>query len=171
MLRRLMNPAMAIPNADPIPVVEKIFKTIAMAKVSTGAVEARELGYLQRADQIVMDRERLLGEAKREVLFLEQRGYVSPRREKIYAGGRDMLSALRSSLYQLREGKFISHHDHMIGEKLSWILSGGEISGPDWVDEEYILDLERAAFVELIQTDKTMERVLHTLRTGKTLRN
>ena len=171
MLRRVMNPVMAIPNADPIPVVEKIFKTIAMAKVSMGAVEARELGYLQPADQIVMDRERLLSEAKREVLYLVQRGYVSPRREKIYAGGRDMLAALRSSLYQLREGQFISHHDHLIGEKLSWILSGGEISGPDWVDEEYILDLERAAFVELIQTDKTVERVLHTLRTGKPLRN
>ena len=171
MLRRVMNPAMAIPNADPIPVVEKIFKTIAMAKVSMGAVEARELGYLHPADQIVMDRQRLLGYAQREVLYLVERGYVPPRREKIYAGGRDMLSALRSSLYQLREGKFISHHDQIIGEKLSWILSGGEISAPDWVDEEYILDLERSAFVELIQTGKTMERVLHTLKTGKPLRN
>ena len=98
-------------------------------------------------------------------------GYVPPRREKIYAGGRDMLAALRSALYQMREGEYISDHDRLIGEKLGWILTGGDISGPEWVDEQYILDLERAAFVELIQTGKTMERVLHTLKTGKPLRN
>jgi len=171
MLRRVMNPVMAIRNADPVPVIEKIFKTIAMAKVSMGAVEAREMGYLQPADRIVMDRQRLLNEAKNEVLYLVQSGYVPPRREKIYAGGRDMLAALRSSLFQLGESRFISSHDQMIGEKLSWILSGGDISTPEWVEEQYILDLERAAFVELIQTAKTMERVLHTLMTGKPLRN
>ena len=171
MLRRVMNPVMAIRNADPVPVIEKIFKTIAMAKVSMGAVEAREMGYLQPADRIVMDRQRLLNEAKNEVLYLVQSGYVPPRKEKIYAGGRDMLAALRSSLFQLGEGRFISSHDQMIGEKLSWILSGGDISTPEWVEEQYILDLERAAFVELIQTAKTMERVLHTLMTGKPLRN
>ena len=82
-----------------------------------------------------------------------------------------MLAALRSSLFQLGESRFISSHDQMIGEKLSWILSGGDISTPEWVEEQYILDLERAAFVELIQTAKTMERVLHTLMTGKPLRN
>ncbi|HJL69727.1 MAG TPA: enoyl-CoA hydratase/isomerase family protein, partial [Anaerolineales bacterium] len=171
MLRRVMNPAMAIPNTDPIPVMQRIFETIGMAKVSVGAIEAREMGYLQPADRVVMDRERLLGEAKREVLHMAHSGHVPPRPEKIYAGGRDMLAALRSALYQMREGEYISGHDRLIGEKLGWILTGGDISAPEWVDEQYILDLERAAFVELIQTGKTMERVLHTLKTGKPLRN
>jgi 3-hydroxyacyl-CoA dehydrogenase len=171
MLRRVMNPAMTVPNADPFPVIQKIFETIDMAKVSVGAVEAREMGYLQPADRIVMDRERLLGEAKREVLHLALSGYVPPRREKIYAGGRDMLASLRLALFQMGEGEHISDHDRLIGEKLGWILAGGDISAPAWVDEQYILDLEREAFVELIQTRKTMERVLHTLKTGKPLRN
>ena len=171
MLRRVMNPAMAIPNTDPIPVMQRIFETIGMAKVSVGAIEAREMGYLQPADRVVMDRERLLGEAKREVLHMAHSGHVPPRPEKIYAGGRDMLAALRSALYQMREGEYVSDHDRLIGEKLGWILTGGDISAPEWVDEQYILDLERAAFVELIQTGKTMERVLHTLKTGKPLRN
>lgn len=171
MLRRVMNPAMTVPNADPFPVIQKIFETIGMAKVSVSAVEAREMGYLQPADRIVMDRERLLDEAKREVLHLALSDYVPPRREKIYAGGRDMLAALRSALFQMREGEHISDHDQLIGEKLGWILAGGDISAPEWVDEQYILDLEREAFVELIQTGKTMERVLHTLKTGQPLRN
>jgi 3-hydroxyacyl-CoA dehydrogenase len=168
MLRRVMNPVMAFSGADPIPVIMKIFNTIGTAKVSVSAVEARDIGYLRPADRIVMDRDILLGEAKREVMYLAQSGYAPPRPEKIYAGGRDMLAALRSSLYQMREGHYI---DYVIGEKLSWIISGGDISSPEWVDEQYILDLERVAFLELIQTDKSMERIMHTVKTGKLLRN
>ncbi|MFQ5409814.1 MAG: 3-hydroxyacyl-CoA dehydrogenase/enoyl-CoA hydratase family protein, partial [Anaerolineales bacterium] len=122
-------------------------------------------------DRIVMDRDQLLGEAKREALHLADAGYRAPVREKIYAGGRDLLSAVRLSLFQLRDGQYITDHDRLIGEKLGWVLCGGDLSGPTWVDEQYILDLERAALVELIQEPKTTERIMHTLQTGKPLRN
>ena len=171
LLRRVVNPVMRIQNGDPLPPLQQVFQTIGFAKVSMGAKEARELGFLLPSDRIVMDRDRLLGEAKREALHMAHSGYHAPVREKIYAAGRDMLAAVRLSLFQLRDGNYITDHDRLIGEKLGWVLSGGDLSGPTWVDEQYILDLERAALVELIQEPKTTDRIIHMLQTGKPLRN
>lgn len=171
LLRRVVNPVMAIMDGDPLPPIKSVFETVGMAKVSMGAVEARHLGFILPADRIVMNLDELLGEAKREVLHLSGSGYVPPRREKIYAAGRDTLAALRAALFQMHEGKYISDHDRLIGDKLAWILTGGDLSNPTWVDEQYILDLEREAFVDLIQMPKTIERIVYTLKTGKPLRN
>ncbi len=171
MLRRVLNPMMRLPNADALPALEQLLQIIGGARVSTSAREARELGFLQPADRIVMDRAALLAEAKREVLHLAQCGYSAPVPELIYAAGRDALAALQMGLYQMEQGGYISTHDALVGAQLARVLCGGDLAVPSWVPEQHILDLERAAFVELMQTAKTMERIIHTLGTGKPLRN
>jgi 3-hydroxyacyl-CoA dehydrogenase len=171
LLRRVMNPVMRIENADPLPVMQQIFMQIGMAKVSANAKEARAMGFLTGSDRFVMNRDHLLGEAKREARHMADSNLRPPSPEKIYAGGRDLLAAIHMQLFQMVEGKFISEHDHLIAKKLAWVLCGGDLSGPAWVDEQYILDLERQAFVYLIQQPKTQERILHMLTTGKPLRN
>ena len=170
-LRRIMNPAMRTPNANYLPYLQRAFEQIGFAKVATSAAEAREMGILGPCDRIVMNRDYLLTEAKREVLNMVANGYAPPIPEKIFAAGRDALSALRVSVYMLREGQFISDQDKLIGEKLGSVLTGGELSQPAWVPEQYILDLEREAFLSLCGTEKTQERLWHTLQTGKPLRN
>ena len=98
-------------------------------------------------------------------------GYHPPMAEKIYAAGRDAHAAMKVSVHMLREGDYISEHDQLVAQKIGGVLTGGEISRPAWVDEQYILDLEREAFLSLIGTKKTQERLWHTLQTGKILRN
>lgn len=129
------------------------------------------MGFLTGADRIVMNRDHLLGEAKREARHMADSHFRPPTPEKIYAGGRDLLAALHMMLLQMSEGRFISDHDLLIARKLAWVLCGGDLSGPTWVDEQYLLDLEREAFVFLIQQPKTQARLLHMLATGKPLRN
>ena len=148
-----------------------MLETIGTAKVSIGAKQARELGFLDATDRIVMDRDQLLGEAKREVLHMTESGYVAPRRELVYAAGRDVYNAARVSIWQLEQGGYISAHDRFITEKLAFILTGGDVSAPAWLDEQHFLDLERSTFVELIQHPMSMARVMHMLSTGKPLRN
>ncbi len=169
-LRRVLNPAMRTKNADNFPFLQRIFETVGMAKVGSSAEEARELGFLGPADRVVMNRDHLLAEAKREVLHLAPT-YRPPIPEKIYAAGRDALAALRVGVYMMREGHYISDHDRLVGEKLAHVLTGGEISRPAWVDEWYILDLEREAFLSLCGEEKTQQRMWHLLQTGKPLRN
>jgi 3-hydroxyacyl-CoA dehydrogenase len=98
-------------------------------------------------------------------------GYRPPMREKIYAAGRDALSALRVQLFMLHDGGYASEHDVKVGEEIGWVLCGGDLSEPAWVDEQYILDLERAAFIKLMQEPKTVERIMALLTTGKFIRN
>jgi 3-hydroxyacyl-CoA dehydrogenase len=171
LLRRIVNPVMRVPNADPLPPLTKVFELIGMAKVSTSAEEARELGFLAPADRIITNRDYLLAEAKREALHLYHSGYRPPVPEKIYAAGRDVLAAMRTQLFLLKDAGYATAHDALIGEKIAWILCGGDLSEPTWVDQQYILDLEREAFVALIQEPKSIERILHMLSTGKPLRN
>jgi 3-hydroxyacyl-CoA dehydrogenase len=171
LLRRVMNRVMRIENADPLPVMQQIFMQIGMAKVSANAKEARAMGFLTGSDRFVMNGDHLLGEAKREARHMSDSNFRPPAPEKIYVGGRDLLAAIHMQLLQMVEGKFISEHDHLIAKKLAWVLCGGDLSGPTWVDEQYILDLERQAFVYLIQQPKTQERILHVLTRGKPLRN
>lgn len=98
-------------------------------------------------------------------------GYVPPRPEKIYAAGRDVLSALRIGIYMFGEGGYITEYDNVVAGKLAYVLTGGNISRPQWVSEQYILDLEREAFLSLCGEKRTQERMWHMLQTGKPLRN
>ncbi len=171
MLRRIINPPMRTQNADALPFLQRIFEQVGAARVSTSAEEARGLGILGAADRVVMNRDHLLAEARREALHLAEAGYRPPLPEKIYAAGRDGLAALRVGIYMYREAGQISPHDAIIGDKLAGVLTGGELSRPAWVDEQYILDLEREAFLSLCGEEKTQQRMWHLLQTGKPLRN
>jgi 3-hydroxyacyl-CoA dehydrogenase len=171
LLRRVVNPTMRIPNGDPLPPLAKVFEQIGLAKFSTSAAEAREMGFLAPCDRIIANRDHLIAEAKREALHMVASGYRPLMPEKIYAAGRDLLAALRAQIFMLRDGGYASEYDAYIANKLGYILCGGDLSEPTWVDEQYILDLERAAALELIQNPKTIERIFHMLSTGKPLRN
>jgi len=144
---------------------------IGMAKVATSAEEARQMGFLGACDRIVMSRDQLIAEAKRTVLELVAQNYRPPMRAKIYAAGERMLAALRIAIYSMLQGKYISEHDAKIGEKVAFVLCGGNLTAPAWVDEQYILDLEREAFISLCGEEKTRERISHFVNTGKPLRN
>ena len=118
-----------------------------------------------------MNRNHLLAEAKREVLHLAQSAYQRPTREKIYAAGRDALAALRVAIYMFWKARQITDYDRVVAEKLAYVMCGGDLSTPDWVDEQYILDLEREAFLALCGEEKTRASMKHMLDTGKALRN
>lgn len=171
MIRRVINPVMRIENADPISVMQKVFEQIAMAKVATGAWEAFEMGFFQPGDRIVMKKEYLLGEAKNTALAMVTEGYSPPQRERVYAAGRDVLAALRAAVWGLQEAGWATEHDAVIANKLAWVMCGGGITEPEWVPEEYILDLERQAFLELCHEQKTLDRLQHMIETNKPLRN
>ena len=170
-LRRIVNPPMRTKDVAVLPFMQKIFELIGMAQVATSAVEAREYGFLTNSDRIVMNRSHLLAEAKKEVLHMLDIGYVPPAPEKIYAAGRDTLAALRAGLHMFKEGGFITEYEAHIGEKMIYVMTGGELSQPAWVSEQYILDLEREAFVSLCGEEKTQERMWHMLQNNKVLRN
>jgi 3-hydroxyacyl-CoA dehydrogenase len=119
-----------------------------------------------------MKGEHVLAEAKREVLALAAAGYAPPPRTKsIYALGQRGIAALSIMVQTMRWGDFISDYDMFIAKKIAYVLSGGDLSAPQWVDEQYILDLEREAFLSLLGQEKTIERIKHLLLTGKPLRN
>ena len=143
-----------------------------MAKVSTSAAEARSFGFLTSADQIVMNRDHQIAEAKGLVLELGAAGYTAPVRGKTcYASGRDALAALRAGLYVMQQGGYLSEYDLHVTGKVAYILCGGDLSSGQWVDEQYFLDLEREAFASLCGEPKTLARIKHMLETGKALRN
>ena len=174
LVRRVVSPPMrATGNADPVPFLQQALQTIATAKVSTSAAEARTFGYLTDADLVVMNREHQLAEAKRLVLELSDAGYAPPVRgaKNCYAAGRDALAALRAGLYIMQQGGYVSEYDLHVAGKVAWVLCGGNVSSAQWVDEQYFLDLEREAFVSLCGEPKTQERITHMLSTGKPLRN
>jgi 3-hydroxyacyl-CoA dehydrogenase len=171
LLRRVVNPTMRIPNADVLAPLAKVFETIGLVKISMSAAEAREIGFLGPCDRIVANRDHLLAEAKGEALHMIASGYRPPMPEKVYAAGRDLLSALRTQVFLLKDAGYASEYDAYIANKLSFVLCGGDLSEPTWVDEQYILDLEREAALDLIQQPKTAERIFHMLSTGKPLRN
>ena len=172
LLRRIVSPAMQTPYADPLPFMQRVFELIGMAKVATSAEEARQMGFLGAADRVVMNRDQQIAEAKRTVLIMAAEGYRPPIRGKtIYAAGERMLAALRIAIYSMVQGKYISEYDAKVGEKVAYVLCGGKITAPTWVDEQYILDLEREAFISLCGEEKTRERIWNFLSTGKMLRN
>ena len=171
MVRRVVNPAMRTPDADAMPFLQQLFLQIGTAKVATSPVEAREFGMLSPYDRIVMNDDYLLMEAKREARHMADSGYAPPYKELIYAAGRDVLSTLNVGVWMFEQGKYISEYDGVVGQHVAQVLTGGNISQPQWVDEQYFLDLEREKFLSLCGNQKTQERIWHFLDTGKPLRN
>jgi 3-hydroxyacyl-CoA dehydrogenase len=171
LVRRVLNPVMqSHPNADPIPHLQKVFEQIATAKVSGSAKEAREMGILAPTDRIVMNRAHLLGEAKREALHMAD-DYVPQRAGKVYAAGRDVYAALQVGIMGFREQGIASEHDALLAKRLAYVLTGGGVAEPGWVDEQVLLNLEREAFMEVVQTQKSLERMAHMVQFNKALRN
>jgi 3-hydroxyacyl-CoA dehydrogenase len=169
MLARAMDGA--APGADPLPLVQRVFETIGFAKVSASGPDARRHGYLRDVDSISMNRDRLLEDAK-AVALARVPDYVRPQpRAAIRVGGGGLLATLKLGIHlALRAGR-ITDHDALIGRKLAWILAGGELPHATTVTEQQLLDLEREAFLSLCGERKTQERIAHTLKTGKPLRN
>jgi 3-hydroxyacyl-CoA dehydrogenase len=154
------------------PDVQKAFETIAFGKVSTSGPDARRLGYLRAADGITMNRERLITDAKAVALALAGTGYQAPlRRTGIPVGGPTTFATLSLGVHLAFRAGRISEHDALIGRKLAWILTGGNVPHATTLSEDQILDLEREAFLSLCGEAKTLERIAYTLRSGKTLRN
>jgi 3-hydroxyacyl-CoA dehydrogenase len=118
-----------------------------------------------------MNRDHLLYEARQEVLKMVAEGYAPPGPAPLYAGGRDLYAALKIGVWLMQQGGTISEHDRLIEDRLAHIISGGDLSTPQWVDERYFLDLEREMFVALAGTEKTQARIWHMVQTGKPLRN
>lgn len=160
-------------EADYFPGVRHAWETIGLAKVSTSAAEALKLRYLRPSETtVVLNTALLLGEARSKVLQMAKDGYrPRPQRTDIPAIGESGASVLRMILQQMRAGGQISEHDEKIGSKLAYILCGGDLTSLHFVSEQYIMDLEREVFLSLCGEPKTMERIKHTLKTGKPLRN
>jgi 3-hydroxyacyl-CoA dehydrogenase len=148
------------------------FETVAMAKVSTSALEARRLNFLAPGDRITMNRERLLLDAKHLARSIADAGYAPPvPRTDIPAPGENALATLRLGVYMMRQGDYISDHDVKVANWVAYVMCGGSITPGTLVSEQYLLDLEREAFLSLCGEKKTQERIAFTLKTGKPLRN
>lgn len=158
--------------ADSWPFVQRAFETIAFGKVSTSAADGRTSGYLRAVDRITMNRDRLLADAKRLALALAQESYQPPEPPTVIsAPGATVRAALRLGVHLAWRAGRISDHDAHIGRWLAHVMAGGDVPSGTPVSEQYLLDLEREAFLSLCGERKTQERVAHMLKTGKPLRN
>lgn len=173
MALRASHMAAAAGTSDVFPYLKRAFETIGMAKVSTSATDARKLGYLSPADVVVMNRDRQIAAAKQVALDMVRLGCrAAVARNDIAVPGASAFSKLRLGLHLMRRAEYISEHDLLIGTKLARVLTGGgEFTSPQSVSEQYLLDLEREAFVSLCAERKTVDRIQHMLKTGKPLRN
>jgi 3-hydroxyacyl-CoA dehydrogenase len=159
-------------DGDPFPLLKNYFQSVATAQLSKSAEQAKELGYLLAADRVVMNRYELLYVAKAQAVALAEAGYRPPLKARnISVAGSTGIANIKGMLVNMREGNFISDHDYLIGTKIAHVMCGGELTPGSVVDEDWLLELERAAFIELLATEKTQARVEHTLKTGKPLRN
>lgn len=157
---------------DPFMQLKNYFKTVATAQMAKSAEQAKELGYLRPADQVVMNRFELLHAAKAQAHALAEAGYRPPLKvRKFPVAGSTGIATLKSLLVNMLEGDYISEHDYLIGSKVAYVMCGGNLTTGSLVDEDWFLELERTAFIELLATEKTQARVEHMLRTGKPLRN
>lgn len=185
MLLRAMDSAAALAPPDPKDppsrfaqsaevnsALKKALETIAMAKVSTSAAEARGLGLFAASDRITLNRERLLMDAKAQAVAMAEAGYVAPQmRAQIPAPGTATLAALNTGIFLMGEAGFASEHDMKVARWVAYILCGGKVTAGALMSEQYLLDLEREAFLSLCGERKTQERIAFTLKTGKPLRN
>jgi 3-hydroxyacyl-CoA dehydrogenase len=147
------------------------FETIAMAKVSTSAAEARALDLLAPADQITLNRERLLLDAREAAIYLAETGYAAPAPRTVAVPGEAALPTLKLGIHLMRQAEYISDHDVTVATHVARILCGGALTPGSLVTEQYLLDLERESFLSLCGERKTQERIAHTLQTGRPLRN
>ncbi|MCK5645834.1 MAG: 3-hydroxyacyl-CoA dehydrogenase/enoyl-CoA hydratase family protein [Anaerolineales bacterium] len=170
-IRRVINPVMKTKNADVLPHMQKAFEQIAMGKVAESAMQGREMGYLSPQDKIVMNQDHLLAEAKQEALNMVAEGYRSPAPRKVWAAGRDVFADLKLLVWSMIDTNWASEHDGVVSNWVAYVLTGGDLSEPGWVPDQYILDLEREAFMALLHEEKTIERMWHMLQKKKPLRN
>jgi 3-hydroxyacyl-CoA dehydrogenase len=179
MLIRANEHAAGGEDLDLFHALKPVFEAIAMAKVGTSAEECRELGYLRREDGVSMNRDRLVADAKEAALALVRGGYKplaatwqeGAQATQIKVLGEQFLAGAKLAIHMMLRGGYASEYDAHVGRKLANILAGGALSSPQMVSEQYVLDLEREAFVSLLGEKKTQERIAHTLKTGKPLRN
>jgi 3-hydroxyacyl-CoA dehydrogenase len=152
--------------------LQEAFMNIATARVSTSAHEAREMNYLRAQDRIVLNRNQVISEAKREALALADAGYVQKaRRNDVWVEGKQGLALFKAGIQGMLMGRYISEHDALIANKLAYAICGGDLDAPQVVSETYLLDLEREAFLSLCGEKKTMDRIQSLLGGGKPLRN
>ena len=171
LMRRRLGPVMRTENADVLPHLQAIFEQIALAKVSESADQARDMAFLSESDRIVMNQDHLLAEAKRTALQMAEAGYRPIEDGEVWAAGRDALAVLKMLVWTMVEAGYASEHDAVVSNHLAHVLTGGDVSGPGWVPDEYILDLEREAFLALAAEAKTQERMWYMLQNRKPLRN
>jgi 3-hydroxyacyl-CoA dehydrogenase len=164
--------SMAPGTTDFLPAIQRAFETVAFARVSTSAVDAQRLGYLRAIDGFTMNSERLLADAKARALQRVEEGYHPPApRTAIPVGGETVLAPLKLGIHLAWRAGRISDHDVLIARSLATIMAGGTLPHASTVSEQQLLDLEREAFLTLLGERKTQERIQHTLKTGKPLRN
>jgi len=179
MLIRANEHAAGSEDLDLFHALKPVFEAIAMAKVGTSAEECRDLGYLRREDGVSMNRDRLVADAKEAALSLVRGGYKplaatwqeGAQTTQIKVLGEQFLAGAKLAIHMMLRGGYASEYDAHVGRKLANILAGGALTSPQLVSEQYVLDLEREAFVSLCGERKTQERIAHTLKTGKPLRN
>ena len=172
MTMRAMDAARKAPDADPLTFLKTVFELVGTGKVATSAQEAKSFGFLRDIDSISMNGDRLIADAKQQVLNLDAAGYVQPvPRDDVYVMGEAGQAAMKLALHMMKRGAFISDHDELIGKKLGNIMTGGSMNHGATVSEQYLLDLEREAFISLCGERKTQERIAAMLKTGKPLRN
>ena len=172
-LRMISNLSKKIKSAMPgaFPIIQKAFETIGFAKVATSAKEAQAIGYLQKDDRIVVNRDHVLSEAKQEVIDMSE-GYSVPEMETFKLPGKSGRLVLEGTLKGFVKSGKISEHDALIGKKLGHVLTGGDKGGPfTAVDEQYLLDIEREVFISLAGEQKSIDRIEYMLKKGKPLRN
>jgi len=165
------NPAKFAQSAEYLYAVRQRFETMARAKVSTSAAEARALDLLTARDQVTMNRDRLLDDARAAVIVLAENGYAAPQPRTIPAAGEAALANLKLGIHLMRQAEYISDHDAKVAAHIARILCGGAVTPGTLITEQSLLDLEREAFLSLCGERKTQERIAYTLKTGKPLRN
>ncbi len=175
-MRMVAWAAESAPNEHPsqvLPYLAKAFEQIGTAKVALSAFEAKEFGYLYAHAPVVLNAERRFHVAKQEVIRLYEEGYMPPPyKSAIYVLGPDARAALVSMAYNMKEGRFITEYEYFLATKLAYVLTGGDrVTGPSYLTEDDLLDLEREVFLELAQQPKTQERMWHILKHRKPLRN
>jgi len=179
MLIRANEHAAGAEDLDLFHTLKPVFENIAMAKVGTSAEECRELGYFRREDRYSMNTHRLVADAKETALGLARSAWKpaaaswqeGAQTTQIKVLGEQFLSGAKLAIHMLLRGGYASEYDAVVARKLANILAGGPLTSPQMVIEQYVLDLEREAFVSLCGEKKTQERIAHTLKTGKPLRN
>jgi 3-hydroxyacyl-CoA dehydrogenase len=159
-------------STDFLPSIQRAFETIGFAKTSASGPDAIRVGYLRPVDAVTMNRDRLISDAKARALERVREGYTAPaRRTAIAVGGESVAATLKLGVHLAWRAGRISDHDKLIGRKLATIMTGGDLPHAGMVSEQHLLDLEREAFLSLLAEAKTRERIQHTLKTGKPLRN